>query len=177
MNDSEVPVNQNISQISSSNDINAEAVTDQQVESDTESDFYPINVKLIDSDENITNNDENKNLANSLNDLSLQSLSNDNTIVNTCDNIVTPHTSDLLPKAKSKLVYYNPEALVSGRAGKISGKNKAWFNIKDLTENEHLCVDFNKIKKWRNANEDVLLANSNDNNTEILQAKQEKLQN
>ena len=114
--------------MSASNDINAEAVTDQQVETDTKSDFYSKYVTLIESDENITNNDEIAKLTNSLNDLSLQYLPNDNTIVNKCDNIVTLHTSDLLLKANSKLGYYNPdsnfsnEALALGRAGKSSGK-------------------------------------------------------
>ena len=83
---------------------------------------------------------------------------------------------------KSKIIYHNPdlkswnEALVLGRAGKSSGKNKTWFNLKDLTNNKHLSVDFSQIKGWKNTEEKVLIADSRDN-MEILQAKPTELEN
>ena len=68
------------------------------------------------------------------------------------------------------------EALVLGRAGKCSGKNKTWFNLKDITADKHISVDFNQIKGWKNSEEDVLIADSSDN-VEILEAKQAELWN
>ena len=68
------------------------------------------------------------------------------------------------------------EALVLGRAGKRSGKNKTWFNLKDLTNNKHLIVDFSQIKGWKNTEEEVLIADSHDN-IEILQTKETELKN
>ena len=68
------------------------------------------------------------------------------------------------------------EALVLGRAGKRSGKNKTWFNLKDLTNNIHLIVDFSQIKGWKNTEEEVLIADSHDN-IEILQTKETELKN
>ena len=68
------------------------------------------------------------------------------------------------------------EALVLGRDGKSSGKNKTWFNLKDLTNNKHLIVDFSQIKGWKNTEEEVLIADSHDN-IEILQTKETELKN
>ena len=68
------------------------------------------------------------------------------------------------------------EALVLGRAGKYSGKNKAWFNLKDITADKHINVGFNQIKGWKNLEEDFLIADSYDN-VEILEAKQVELGN
>ena len=53
---------------------------------------------------------------------------------------------------KSKIIYHNPdlkswnEALVLGRAGKSRGK----FNLKNLTNNKHLSLDFSQMKGWKN---------------------------
>ena len=49
--------------------------------------------------------------------------------------------SGIAPAIKSKVTYEDPgsnkskRALVINRAGKASGKNKCWFNIKDLDDN------------------------------------------
>ena len=47
------------------------------------------------------------------------------------------------------------KALVLGRAGKSNGKNKTQFNLKDLTNNKHLSVDFSQIKGWKNTEKEV----------------------
>ena len=69
------------------------------------------------------------------------------------------------------------EALLLDRAGKSTGKNRTWFNIKDLPEDKHISVNFSKIKIWRKINEKITLANWTDNNINVLQAKKVELQN
>ena len=82
---------------------------------------------------------------------------------------------------KSKIIYHNPdlkswnEALVLKRPRKSRGKNKTWFNLKFLTDNKHLSVDFSKIKGWKNL-EKLLIADSHDD-IEILQTKRIELNN
>ena len=119
---------------------------------------------------NISSNDDIEDLKSSLNDLSIQPCNNENaTASNTkgLDNPTTKH--NILPKVKSKIIYFNPdsasqnEALVLGRAGKCKGKNKAWFNFKGITADKHISVDFNRIKGWKNLEKDVLIADSSDN--------------
>ena len=73
----------------------------------------------------------------------------------------------LLPKLHSKIVYHNPdtqswiEALVLGEAGKSTGKNKTWLNIKNLRDNSHQSVDFFNKKCWKNVEEEVNVINQN----------------
>ena len=53
---------------------------------------------------------------------------------------------------KSKMTYKDPDskewkiALVVSRAGKACGKNKYWFNIKDLDDNTMKSLDFENIR-------------------------------
>ena len=152
-----------------------------ELEIDDYNDFYPIS--SVPS--NISSNDDIEDLTSSLNDLSIQSCNDENAKVpasNTkgVDNPTIEH--NILPKVKSKIIYFNPdseswnEALVLGRAGKCKGKNKTWFNLKDITADKHISVDFNQIKGWKNLEEDVLIADSSDN-LEILEVKQAELRN
>ena len=152
-----------------------------ELKSDDDDDFYPIS----NMPSNISSNDDIEDLTSSLNDLSIQSCNNENATVSASntkgvDNPTTEH--NILPKVKSKIIYFNPdseswnEALVLGRAGKCKGKNKTWFNLKDITADKHISVDFNQIKGWKNLEEDVLIADSSDN-VEILEAKQAELRN
>ena len=96
------------------------------------------------------------------------------------DNPTLQH--NILPTTKSKTIYHNPdlqswnEALVLGKAGKSNDKNKTWFNLKYLTNNQYLSVDFSQIKGWKNTEEEVLIADSHDN-IEILQTKETELKN
>ena len=64
--------------------------------------------------------------------------------------------------------------MIISRAGKAKGKNNSWFNVKDITQDEHISIDFSKIKGWKNI-EEVLIATLSDNNVEILEAKQAEL--
>ena len=122
-------------------------------------------------------------LTSSLNDLSIQSCNDENAKVSASNTKGVDNPTferNILPKVKSKIIYFNPdseswnEALVLGRAGKCKGKNKTWFNLKDITADKHISVDFNQIKGWKNLEEDVLIADSSDN-VEILEAKQAEL--
>ena len=89
----------------------------------------------------------------------------------------------LLPKLHSKIVYHNPdtqswiEALVLGEAGKSTGKNKTWLNIKNLGGNSHQSVNFSNKKCWKNVEEEVNVINQNQKNIDILRAKSAKLEN
>ena len=46
--------------------------------------------------------------------------------------------------------------LVISRAGKASGKNKYWFNIKDLDDNTMKSLEFENISSWKNLSEILL---------------------
>ena len=91
------------------------------------------------------------------------------------DNPTLQH--NILPTTKSKTIYHNPdlqswnEALVLGKAGKSNDKNKTWFNLKYLTNNQYLSVDFSQIKGWKNTEEEVLIVDSPDN-IKILKEKE-----
>ena len=108
----------------------------------------------------------------SLNDLSIHSTDNLDitSLIQSSDEVDNPTVQrNISATMKSKIIYHNldlkswNEALVLGRrAGKSSGKNKTWFNLKDLTENKHLSVDFSQMKSWKNSEEEVLIADSHD---------------
>ena len=72
--------------------------------------------------------------------------------------------NNILPEVKSKFLYHNPdhnswnEAYILGRVGKAGARNNAWFNVKDLTQDKHISVDFSKIQGWKNIDEEVLVA-------------------
>ena len=153
---------------------------------DIDSDFSPTKISRFTEDSTIDrNNDDIEGITSSLNDLSIQSPGNLDltSLVQSSDEPDNPTVQhNILPTVKSKIIYHNPdskswnEALVLGRAGKSNGKNKTWFNLKDLTNNKHLSVDFSQIKGWKNTEEEVLIADSHDN-IEILQAKKTELKN
>ena len=42
--------------------------------------------------------------------------------------------------------------MVMSRAGKASGKNKYWFNVKDLYDDSIKNVDSENINGWKNTN-------------------------
>ena len=142
-------------------------------------DFYPIS----NMPSNISSNDDIEDLTSTLNDLSIQScnVEDPEVSVSNTKGVDNPTTEcNILPKVKSKIIYFNPdskswnEALVLGRARKCSGTNKTWFNLKDIAADKYIGVDFNQIKGWKNLEEGVLIADSCDN-VEILEAKQAEL--
>ena len=65
--------------------------------------------------------------------------------------------------------------MIISRVGKAKGKNTSWFNAKDITQDEHISIDFSKIKGWKNIEEELLIAIPSDNDIEILEAKQTEL--
>ena len=149
--------------------------------SDDESEFYPVDkvgkIGNVQANEG-TDIDQ---LANSLNDLTIHPGSIVQCTSETTDN---HHISNLttlnniLPEVKSKVLYHNPDhnswnkAYILGRAGETGGRNTTWFNVKDLTEYKHICVDFSKIQEWKSIDEEVLVAAQVNDSVEILEAKQ-----
>ena len=80
-----------------------------ELESDNDTDFYPIS----NMPSNISSNDDIEDLAGSLNDLSIQPCNVENTKVSASntkgvDNPTTEH--NILPKVKSKIIYFNPDS-------------------------------------------------------------------
>ena len=68
--------------------------------------------------------------------------------------------------------------MVIGRAGKVTGQNKYWFNIKNLDSANFYSIDFNKVKKWQYLQEEILINSSNDSkNVKILDAKMKEISN
>ena len=69
----------------------------------------------------------------------------------------------VVPSLGSKVTYEDSDrnewkkAMILSRAGKSSGVNKYWFNIKDLKDGSVKSVDFENIKSWKNLDKQVLL--------------------
>ena len=90
-------------------------------------------------------------------------------------------SSGTVPKVRSKITYEDPDrnewrkAMVIGRGGKASGKDKYWFNIKDLEDDSMKCVDFENISSWKNLNEEVLLCKNE--TFDVVEAKLKELEN
>ena len=86
-----------------------------------------------------------------------------------------------IPSLKSKITYEDPDtkewrkAMIISRAGKASGRNKYWLNVKDLEDDTMKSVDFENIRSWKNLNEEVLLCKSE--TFEIVEAKLRELEN
>ena len=106
-------------------------------------------------------------LANSLNDLTIYPSSNVQCASEASDNDHISNSTTLtniLPEVKSKVLYHNPDhnswnkAYILGRAGKAGGRNSASFNVKDITQDKRISVDFSKIHGWKNIDEEVLVA-------------------
>ena len=53
--------------------------------------------------------------------------------------------NNILPEFKSKVLYHNPDhnswnkAYILDRAGKTGVRNSTWFNVKDVTQDKHMC--------------------------------------
>ena len=149
---------------------------------DSDSDFSPTKISHVTGDSIIDkNNDDIEGVPSSLNDLSIQSSGNLDltSLVQSSDEPENPTVQhNILPTVNSKIIYHNPDSKSwnEGRAGKSNGKNKTWFNLKDLTNNKHLSVDFSQIKGWKNTEEEVLIVDSHDN-IKILQVKETESKN
>ena len=65
--------------------------------------------------------------------------------------------------------------MIISQVGKASGKNKYWFNVKDLEDNTMKSVDFENIESWKNLNEEVLLCKNE--TFEVVEAKLRELEN
>ena len=103
---------------------------------------------------------------------------------NETNNISDPtKLTQLLQKINSKIVFHNPdtqswnEALVLGKAGKSTGRNRTWLNVKSLGDNSHQSVDFSNMKVWKNVEEEGLVTSHSYRNIDILRPKSVELEN
>ena len=145
-----------------------------------------LNENINELNNSISNDDINQ-LTSSISTLSLNAEEIDSdrdTMHNVQRNYNNPtKTSGILPKTNTKVIYHNPDtdswnkALVIGRAGKSTGKNKTWVNVKNLQDNSHQSVDFSKIEGWKNIEEEVLISKYSDINIDIIKAKSIELEN
>ena len=100
---------------------------------------------------------------------------------NDCEHRNPTQITCTVPSLKSKVRYQDPDtnvwrkALVISRAGKVSGKNKNWFNVKHLDDDTMKSVNFEAIPGWENLNEEVLLCKGG--TFEVAEAKLKELQN
>ena len=84
-----------------------------------------------------------------------------------------------LPRIGQKIAFIDPDTnkkekfIAVNRAGKANGKNKHWFNVKNIMSNVIKCVDFEKVE-WQIVEEEVLYSSSN--NPQVLAAKQKELE-
>ena len=87
----------------------------------------------------------------------------------------------VIPSLKSEITYEDPDtnewrkAMIISRTGKASGKNKYWFNVKDLEDDTVKSVDFENIRSWKNLNEEVSLCKNE--TFEVVEAKLRELEN
>ena len=65
--------------------------------------------------------------------------------------------------------------MIISQTGKVSGKIKYWFNIKDLEDDTMKSVDFENIRSWKNLNEEVLRCKNE--TFEVVEAKLRVLEN
>ena len=85
-----------------------------------------------------------------------------------------------LPKSNDHIKYCNPDndtwekALVIGHAGKATGQNNYWFNIKNLDTGDFYSIDFNK---WKYLQEILINSSSDSENIKILDAKMKEISN
>ena len=107
---------------------------------------FTLVVKSVTLSPPVYENDDINTLTDSLNDLTIS------TSVNS--DISNPTVlNNILPKVRSTVLYHNPDynswnkALVISRAGKTKGKNNFWFNIKNITPDKHINIDFSRIKR------------------------------
>ena len=86
-------------------------------------------------------------------------------------------TAGRLTTTGNKIEYKLPNsstwhaALVLGRAGKATGKNKYWINIKNLSDNTLQSLNIEELTSWKNMNEEVLLNSATSDAVEVLSAK------
>ena len=71
------------------------------------------------------------------------------------------------------------KVVIINQAGKGTGKNKYWLNVKSIDTGSFLSVDFSKVKDQGYLEEEVLINNITepDNNIEILKAKMNEFEN
>ena len=73
------------------------------------------------------------------------------------------------------MTFQDIDSLVISRAVKASGKNKYWFNIKDLDGKTMNRLDFENIISWKNLSEEILLCERE--SFEMIEAKPDELEN
>uniref|UniRef100_A0A7M5XEQ1 Integrase catalytic domain-containing protein n=1 Tax=Clytia hemisphaerica TaxID=252671 RepID=A0A7M5XEQ1_9CNID len=84
-----------------------------------------------------------------------------------------------LPRIGQQILFIDPDTnkeekfIAVNRAGKANGKNKHWFNVKNLVSGVIKCVDFENIE-WQPVEGEVLYSSSN--NPQVLAAKQKELE-
>ena len=87
--------------------------------------------------------------------------------------MVVPQKNRIVPSLESKVTYEDLDRIewrkemILSRAGKSSGANKYWFNMKS--------VDFENINGRENLNEEVLLCKNE--TFDIVEAKLKELEN
>ena len=62
------------------------------------------------------------------------------------------------------------EAIVINRAGKTTGRNKFWMNIKRVPQEDMKSLNFEELHEWHIKNESVLMSKSERH--DVLEAKQ-----
>ena len=105
----------------------------------------------------------------------------DNTENDTSESVYPIKYYNKVPKINN----HNPKlstrekVVVISRAGKTTGKNKYWFNVKSIDTGSFMSVDFGKVKDWDYLEEEVLINNITEpgNSIEILKAKMNEFEN
>ena len=88
------------------------------------------------------------------NEISRENESDRSTILPSDDQIHELEAEDVNPTLTGSTWH---AALVLGRAGKATGKNKYWINIKNLCDNTLQSLNLEELTSWKNMDEEVFL--------------------
>jgi hypothetical protein len=92
----------------------------------------------------------------------------------------TPVTPPAIPNVGDRISFTDPDTnevgkfLVTGRAGKVSGGNRYWRNVKNLADEMMKSIDFSRVEDWQLLPDEVLF-NFHDS-AEVLQAQNDEFE-
>ena len=114
-------------------------------------------------------------------DMSSIILSDDQTHELKTEDINPTLTAGRSPTIGNKIEYKLPNSSTwhadLGRAGKATGKNKYWINVKNLSDNTLQSLNLEELTSSKNMDEEVLLNSAISDALEVLSAKKKELDN
>ena len=98
------------------------------------------------------------------------------------NNVFKIHTVKDLPKINQCVQYRSPDSdewtsvKVIGRAGRVTGVNKFWLNIRQLDDDVEKSLDWSGVTEWRPLEHQVMIASQKDD-SKFEEARNKELSN